>query len=79
MVKDFEVRDVFIKRIQVLELLVPCLAHYFRDEVLAGRIFRSVERTVISLGFVFSFGLVNLCSRRALVNCVIVECDDCQD
>ena len=79
MVKDFEGRDVCIKRIRVLELLVPCLVHNFHDEVLAGRVCHFVDRMVISPGLMFSFGLVNFCSRRALVNCVIVECDDCQD
>ena len=58
MVKEFEGRDVRIKRIRVLELLVPFLVHDFHDEFLAGRFCRFVERTVISPGFMFSLGLV---------------------
>ena len=79
MVKYFEVRDVCIKRIRVLELLVPRLVNDFHDEVLAGRIGRFVERTVVSLVFIFSLGSVNFSSRCVLVNCVIVECDDWRD
>ena len=72
MVKDFEGRDVRIKLIRALELLVPCLVHDFHDEVLAGHIRRFVERTVILPVFVFSFGLVEFCTRNVPINCVIV-------
>ena len=64
---------------RVLELLVPCLVEDFRDEVLACRVCRFVEGTVILPGFLFSFGLVEFCSRCVPVNCVIVECDDRRD
>ena len=79
MVKEFEGRDVCIKRIWVHELLVPRLVDDFHDEVLAGRIGRFVERMVILLGFMFTLGLVKFSSRRVLVNCVVVECDDWRD
>ena len=59
MVKEFEVRDVCIKRVQVLEILVAHLVDNYYDEVLAGRIGRFVDRTFISLGFMFSLGSVN--------------------
>ena len=79
MVKEFEGCDFLIKRIWVLELLVPCLVHYFHDEVLAERIFRFVGRMVISPRFMLSFGSVNFCSHRVSVNCIIVECDEWRD
>ena len=58
MVKKLEVCDVLIKRIRVLELLVTCLVDDLHDEVLACRVYRFVEGTVISPGFVFSFVLM---------------------
>ena len=79
MVKEFEGRYVCIKRIRFLELLVKRLVNNFQDEVLAGRIGRFVEPTVISLGLMFSLGSVNFSSHRILVNCDIVECDDWRD
>ena len=79
MVKEFEGRDVCIKRIRVVKLLVPRLIDNFHDELLAGRIGRFVERTVISIGFMFSLSSVKFSSCCILVNYVIVECDDWQD
>ena len=76
MVKEFEVRDVSIKRIQVLELLVLCLVHYLHAEFLAEPIRRFVERTVIYIGFMFSFVLENFSYCCVLVNFFIVECND---
>ena len=73
MVKYFEGRDVYLKRIRVLELLVPRLVDDFHNEVLAGNIGRFVERTVISLSFVFSLGLSNFSSCCVLDNRVAVE------
>ena len=55
MVEDFEGRDVRVKRIRVLKLLVPGFVNDFHDEVLARITGRFVELTVISLCFVFSF------------------------
>ena len=72
MVKEFEGCDVRIKRILVLELLVPYLVDDFHDEVLACRVRRFVEGAVILPGFVFSFGLVGFYYYRVPVNCVIV-------
>ena len=79
MVKEFESRDVLIKLIRVLELLLPLLIDEFHDEVLAGRIGRFVECAVILLGFMISLGSLNFSSRRALVNCVVVECNEWRD
>ena len=79
MVKEFQGRDIHIKRIWVLELLVPCLVNEFNDEVLACRVCRFVESMVIFTGFKFSFGLVEFCYRRVPVNCIIIECNDRQD
>ena len=79
MFKEFEGRDVCIKRIWVLDLLVPRLVDDFHDEFRAGRIGRFVERKVISLGFMFSFDLSKLSYRHVLVNSGIVECYDWQD
>ena len=79
MVEEFEGRDVCIKRIWFLELLVSCLDDDFHDEVLAGSIGRFVERTVILLSFIFSLGFVYFSSRRVLVNCVVVECNYWRD
>ena len=72
MVKEFEGRDFRTKRIRVLELLVPCLVDDFHYEVLACRVRRFVDSTVILPGFVFSFSLVDFCSSRVPVNFVIV-------
>ena len=79
MVNKFEGRDVCVKRIWVLEILVPRLIDDFRDEVLAGSIGRFLDRTVIYLGFIFYLGLVNFSSRCVLINCVVVECNEWQD
>ena len=75
MIKDFEGCDICIKHIRVLEIVLPRLINYFHYGVLAGCIVRFLEGTVISLGFMFSLGLVKFSSRRVLVNCVIVECN----
>ena len=72
MVKKFEGRDVCIKRIWVFELLLPCLVDDFHDKVIACRVRRFVESTVISPGLVFSFGLVDFCSHRVPVSCGII-------
>ena len=79
MVNKFEGRDVCVKRIWFLELLVPRLIDDFRDEVLAGSIGRFLDRTVIYLGFIFYLGSVNFSSRCVLINCVVVECNEWQD
>ena len=60
MIDYFEGRDVYVKRIKVLELLVPRFVNDFHDEVLACIIGCFVELTVISLGFVFFLPLGEL-------------------
>ena len=72
MVEDFEGRDISVKRIRVLELLVPRLVDNLNDEFIAWIIGRFVEYTFILLGFMFSLISVNFSSRSVLVNCVVV-------
>ena len=70
--KEFEGRDVCIERVQVLYLLVPSLVDHFHDKVFVRHVRRFLEGTVNLIGFLFSFGLMDFCSRCVPVNCVIV-------
>ena len=79
MVEEFEGWDVCVKGIWFLEILVPRLVDDFHDEVLEGSIDHFLERTVISIGFMFYLVWVKFSSCRALVNCVVVECNDWRD
>ena len=72
MVKNFEGRKVHIERLWVLYILVPSLVYHFHNEVFSRRVRRFVEGTVIFLGFVVSFCLVEFYSRCIPVDCVIV-------
>ena len=72
MVQEFEGRDVFVKRVRVLEILVPCFVNDGHDKVLAGIIGRLVELTVIYSCLVFSLCSMDFCSCGVLVDCVIL-------
>ena len=72
MVKDFEGCDVCIERVRVLKLLVPSLVDHLHYEVLARRVRRFLEGTVIFPGFMLSFSMMDFCSSCVPVDFVIV-------